>query len=124
SSGCNRLIRDGAVLIRDGADVLEALPPHELQDAPASAPARNLQQALAELPPPPPQRRGLAATHALHQQILERLGPSPTPETELLRDLSLPPQDLAPVLTDLELEGAIRRQPGGLLAKAFPEDED
>ncbi|WP_411351293.1 DNA-processing protein DprA [Leisingera aquaemixtae] len=122
SSGCNRLIRDGAQLVRDAADVLEALPP---LDPPPPAEARpSLQEALAELPPPPPQRRSLAQTHALHQQILGRLGPSPTSETELLRGLALPPHELAPALTDLELEGAILRQPGGLLCKAFPDDND
>ncbi|MDC0657470.1 DNA-processing protein DprA [Leisingera sp. SS27] len=120
SSGCNRLIRDGATLIRDASDVLEALPP---QDVPASAP-QDLHQALAALPPQPPQRRSLAETHALHQQILGSLGPSPTSETQLIRDLSLPPQDLAPALTDLELEGAICREPGGLLSRAYPEDKD
>ncbi|UWQ36379.1 DNA-processing protein DprA [Leisingera aquaemixtae] len=122
SSGCNRLIRDGAQLVRDAADVLEALPP---LDPPPPAEARpSLQEALAELPPPPPQRRSLAQTHALHQQILGRLGPSPTSETELMRGLALPPHELAPALTDLELEGAILRQPGGLLCKAFPDDSD
>ncbi|KIC30817.1 DNA-processing protein DprA [Leisingera sp. ANG-M6] len=123
SSGCNRLIRDGATLVRDASDVLEALPPQELPAVPASAP-QDLQQALAALPPPPPQRRSLAETHALHQQILGRLGPSPTSETQLIRDLSLPSQDLAPALTDLELDGAIRREPGGLLSRAYPEDDD
>lgn len=122
SSGCNRLIRDGAMLVRDAADVLEALPQQDPLPAPAAA--ESLQETLASLPPPPPQRRSLAQTNALHQQILGRLGPSPTSETELLRDLSLPPHELAPALTDLELDGAIRRQPGGLLSKAFPDDGD
>lgn len=122
SSGCNRLIRDGAQLVRDAADVLEALPPLDLPPRPV--PETSLQEALAELPPPPPQRRSLAQTHALHQQILGRLGPSPTSETELMRGLALPPHELAPALTDLELEGAILRQPGGLLCKAFPDDSD
>lgn len=122
SSGCNRLIRDGALLVRDAADVLEALPPLDLPPRPV--PETSLQEALAELPPPPPQRRSLAQTHALHQQILGRLGPSPTSETELMRGLALPPHELAPALTDLELEGAILRQPGGLLCKAFPDDSD
>lgn len=122
SSGCNRLIRDGAQLVRDAADVLEALPPLDLPPRPV--PETSLREALAELPPPPPQRRSLAQTHALHQQILGRLGPSPTSETELMRGLALPPHELAPALTDLELEGAILRQPGGLLCKAFPDDSD
>ena len=121
SSGCNRLIRDGALLVRDAADVLAALPPQEPVHAPAAQ--EPLQQALAVLPPPPPERRSLAETHALHQQILGRLGPSPTSEAQLIRDLALAPQQLAPALTDLELEGAIRRQPGGLLSKAFPEED-
>lgn len=123
SSGCNWLIRDGAILVRDAADVLEALPPPE-QDRPPAADPQDLRQALAALPPPPPQRRSLADTHALHQQILGRLGPSPTSEAQLIRDLSLPPQQIAPALTDLELEGAVRRQPGGMLSKTFPGDED
>ncbi|NVK16775.1 MAG: DNA-protecting protein DprA [Rhodobacteraceae bacterium] len=123
SSGCNRLIRDGATLVRDAQDVLEALPPQEIAAAQAAAP-QDLQQALAALPPPPPQQRSLAETHALHQQILGSLGPSPTSETQLIRDLSLPPQDLGPALTDLELEGAICRDPGGLLSRAYPEDKD
>ncbi|KIC09907.1 DNA processing protein DprA [Leisingera sp. ANG-M1] len=124
SSGCNRLIRDGAVLIRDAADVLEALPPMEPAADAAPAPQDSLQDVLAALPAPPPEKRSLADTHALHQQILGRLGPSPTPEAELLRDLALPPQELAPALTDLELEGAITRQPGGLLSRALPEEKD
>ncbi|QAX30491.1 DNA-processing protein DprA [Leisingera sp. NJS204] len=123
SSGCNRLIRDGALLVRSAADVLEALPPQDLPQEQAPA-AGSPQQALAGLPQQPPERRSLAQTNALHQQILGRLGPSPTSESDLLRELSLPPQLLAPALTDLELEGAIRRQPGGLLSKAFPENED
>ncbi|NSY39487.1 DNA-processing protein DprA [Leisingera sp. ANG59] len=123
SSGCNRLIRDGAALVRDANDVLEALPPQGMPAAPASAP-QDIHQALAALPPQPQGRRSLAETHALHQQILGSLGPSPTSETQLIRDLSLPPQDLAPALTDLELEGAIRREPGGLLSRAYPEDKD
>ncbi|MFW8637080.1 DNA-processing protein DprA [Cribrihabitans pelagius] len=123
ASGCNMLIRDGAQLVRGAEDVLAALPPlpeaAEAQAAPeAPPPAKALSAALADLPPPPPQKRSLAETHALHQQILDRLGPSPTPEEALLRDLALTPGDLAPALTDLELEGALSRGPGGLLCRA------
>jgi DNA processing protein len=38
-------------------------------------------------------------------------------EDQLLRDLRAAPAALAPVLLDLELEGLVERQPGGLLAR-------
>ncbi|MEY8800823.1 DNA-processing protein DprA [Leisingera sp. XS_AS12] len=123
SSGCNRLIRDGAVLVRNAADVIDALPPAQpAQPRPRPQPATN-QRSPVEVPAAQPQHRSLAETHALHQQILDRLGPSPTSETVLMRDLALPPQDLAPALTDLELDGSILRQPGGLLSKCAPDDD-
>ena len=124
SSGCNRLIRDGALLIRDANDILNALPPLAAPPAaPTSRPA-SLRDAMAELPAPPPQRRSLADTNALHQKILGCLGPSPTSESDLMRDLALPPQELSPALTDLELDGTIQRQPGGLLSRALPGERD
>ncbi|MCB1363599.1 MAG: DNA-processing protein DprA [Rhodobacteraceae bacterium] len=108
ASGCNMLIRDGAQLVRNAADVIAALP----APAPAPAPARDL---LSDLPPPP-ERRGLRETAALHQEILSRLGPSPTAEDQLIRDLAAPAGQVAPALVDLELDGRISRQAGGLLS--------
>jgi len=113
AAGCNMLIRDGATLIRNAEDVTEALP---RAAAPAPPPAQP-ELALADIPPPPPERRDLRETAALHSLILERLGPSPLAEDQLIRDLRAPAQAVAPVLTDLELDGRIVRQPGGLLAR-------
>ncbi|WP_282077899.1 DNA-processing protein DprA [Epibacterium ulvae] len=110
AAGCNMLIRDGATLVRNGADVLAALPP--------SAPKPpNPQPRLEDLPPPPPEQRNLRETHALHQHILARLGPAPTAEDQLIRDISVPARDIAPILTELELNGEIDRSPGGLLSR-------
>ncbi len=108
AGGCNMLIRDGARLVRGADDVIEALP---LADAPA--PQGELP---FELPEPPPEKRSLRETADLHGQILARLGQAPLAEDQLIRDLSAPAGQVAPVLTDLELEGRIRRQPGGLLS--------
>ena len=112
AAGCNMLIRDGAVLVRSGADVIEAL-------APAEQPQQNAQP---ELPIPaaaaPPQKRSLRETAALHLQILARLGPSPVAEDQLIRDMAAPARTVAPVLVDLELSGKIKRQAGGLLSLA------
>ncbi|MCW1955582.1 MAG: DNA-processing protein DprA [Roseobacter sp.] len=111
ASGCNMLIRDGATLVRSASDVLETL-------APLVPAAQTAQPALAlDIPPPPPERRGLAETAALHQQILSRLGPSPLPEDQLIRDLAAPASLVGPALVELELDGKINRAAGGLLTK-------
>lgn len=128
ASGCNILIRDGAHLIRNVEDILEALPPLETPRA-TDQPALDLPEptASANQGERPPQRReparkdqdgnaALRKAAALHQQILDRLGPSPLAEDQLIRDLGAPAGKVSPVLTDLELDGRIRRQPGGLLS--------
>ena len=112
AAGCNMLIRDGAQLVRNAADVIAALPER-------GAAARPAQPDLwAEIPAPPPEKRSLRETAALHQQILARLGPSPVAEDQLIRDLSVPAGRVGPVLVDLELDGKIQRQSGGLLSLA------
>ncbi|RXV59842.1 DNA-protecting protein DprA [Roseovarius sp. A46] len=116
AAGCNMLIRDGATLVRNAADVIEALPrsPEATQaemplaPAPTQAPERS----------PPPSRRTLRDTAALHRQILSRLGPSPLAEDQLIRDLASPAQTVAPALVALELDGRITRHPGGLVSLA------
>lgn len=114
AAGCNQLIRDGAVLVRGPADVLEVL-------GMPSVPAPDLPQAVLPVLPPPhdraPQTRPLPETAALHSLILARLGPSPTAEDQLIRDLSLPPAAMAQALITLELDGRILRQSGGLLSR-------
>ncbi|QYX57563.1 DNA-processing protein DprA [Roseovarius sp. SCSIO 43702] len=117
ASGCNMLIRDGARLVRSAEDVIEALPPMTGHGTGAAA---ELPLAPPPEPPaaPPRDRRSLRETAALHQQILDRLGPSPLAEDQLIRDLGAAAHDVSPVLVDLELEGRITRQAGGLLSKS------
>ena len=110
ASGCNMLIRDGALLVRGPQDVLEAL------GAPCSVqPEPELR--LAPLPGPAAAQRPLKEVALLHSMILNRLGPSPLAEDQLMRDLNVSPAQLSPELLTLELEGRIARQPGGLLAR-------
>ena len=109
ASGCNMLIRDGAVLVRNASDVLEAIAPL----APHT-PELPLKTSL----PRPKDRRTLSETASLHGQILARLGPAPLPEDQLIRDLNARSETVVPVLVELELEGSIDRGPGGLLPRA------
>ena len=89
-------------------DVLAAL---ELGGAPA-APAAAPPQTVT----PQPTRDGRDQSD-LHQRILDRLGPSPLGEDQLLRDLAISPAEAAADLLTLELDGKIKRAPGGLLSR-------
>lgn len=164
--GCNALIRDGAVLVRNAEDIIAALPPQDhLQDhlpvtptpdrvrtKPASPKALSVAQVTTsalhdvgqnvatpsalpspgpsacdisrqtDVPPPPPERRSLQETSALHQLILARLGPSPTASDQVMRELNVPAQTFSPIITELELDGKIDRFPGGLLARHSDKD--
>ena len=109
ASGCNMLIRDGATLVRNADDILAVIGTAE---RPVS------KKDLFTEPRPTRQPRTLQETAQLHSQILNRLGPSPIAEDQLIRDLELSPGDAAPALLDLELDGRIERRSGGLLALA------
>ena len=113
AAGCNMLIRDGATLVRSAEDVIEALG--------GMAPTDEKQLSLLppDLPPAPKRRKPVGTIANLHAQILARLGPSPIAEDQLIRDLQAPPAAITPALVDLELDGQISRQPGGLLTKAL-----
>ncbi len=110
ASGCNLLIRDGARLVRNAGDVIEALGPICAAAAP--------QPELPLVPEAAPQKRSLRDTAALHGEILARLGPSPLAEDQLIRDLDGRSREVAAQLTDLELSGRIKRHPGGLISLA------
>lgn len=113
AAGCNMLIRDGATLVRSAADVLEVIGPAQQPETPSAGTVAN-----ADGPPAKrPAQRSLREVAALHRQILSRLGPSPLAEDQLIRDLKVPPARIAPALVDLEMEGRIARQPGGLLSR-------
>ncbi|MDZ7904681.1 MAG: DNA-processing protein DprA [Cypionkella sp.] len=116
AAGCNGLIRDGAVLVRSSADVIEALGlPSGVAAAPRPAARR---ETVADLTPSAPPARNLQDTSALHQQILSRLGPSPVAEDQLLRDVGAIGAQMGPALVALELDGLILRHAGGLISRA------
>ncbi len=118
AAGCNHLIRDGATLVRDVADAIEAL-------GPALARWREAEPTLSWQPPvkatrasaPRPDAARSLGPDDLRDRILDRLGPSPLAEDQLIRDLGSGAALVAPALMDLELEGRVIRQPGGLLAR-------
>lgn len=145
AAGCNRLIRDGAALVRGADDVLAVLGIEDAGKAarPVTPPPDGPQRVAATLARPgpavgytlPSPRQGAlrdgggpVGAHpavsrdaggpvlpraTLEGRLLARLGPSPTAEEVLLRDLGQPAAALLPVLARLELTGRIARQHGG-----------
>ena len=105
AGGCNRLIRDGATLIRNVEDVLDVL-----QRLQATVRADTLPQA-APIPAAPSRPLGL------EKRILDLLGPSPVAEDQLIRDLALSAAVISPALVLLEIQGSVRRHPGGLISR-------
>lgn len=108
SAGCNMLIRDGAVLVRGAADVMEALQLPRPEPARATAPS---------IPATRPEPRSPAETAALHGAILDRLSPAPLDEDALIRGLGGAAGEIAREIVALELDGRIARDPGGLVRR-------
>ncbi len=145
AAGCNRLIRDGATLVQGVADVLDALAPLLAGDAvrPAQPSLPLAPEPLARQEPMRAQARPRAAAApraegavqaramARHRvtpdrapppadaraRLLDALSPSPAAEDQVLRDTGLPRAAFAAALTELELDGSVRRSPGGLLSR-------
>ncbi|MCX7567607.1 DNA-processing protein DprA [Sulfitobacter sp. F26169L] len=111
AAGCNILIRDGATLVRNASDIIEALGPlhEEAPERPIAAPTSK--------PVPPKPKRSLRETASLHLSILQRLGPSPVAEDQLIRDLQISSAAMTPALVELEMDGKVRRSAGGLLSR-------
>ncbi len=107
ASGANILIRDGAALVRSASDIIEALEREEMPKARVT-----IDNAMPARP-----GRTKGETQALHAQILDRLGPTPVPEDQVIRDIGAPADAVSPEIVTLELEGRITRDAGGLLSR-------
>ncbi len=111
--GCNALIRDGATLVRGIEDIIETLGAPERHDP---SPPREPRVARAK-PPGRPTATPPPDTTDLGPRLLALLGPSPTPEDHLIRDLGCDAATFATAVLGLELDGQIVRHPGGTLSR-------
>jgi DNA processing protein len=99
SRGTNRLLRDGAKLLLDVRDVLDAI-------------------GIEAMPPPPPEPATeceRAQLSALARAVLAELAGSPASRDALGRRLARSPDALAPALLELELAGRIAEDRDGRL---------
>lgn len=100
AQGCNLLIRDGATLIQNAADVMEMIRPIDPRGVRAPAPPYR---------PGPPAEPDAAERVA----ITGLLGPVPVAVDEVIRQSGAAPAAVAMVLLELELAGRLERHAGG-----------
>jgi len=99
AQGCNQLIRDGATLVQNAADVVEAIRPFASQVRSASS-----HYEVAAEP--------MNGEDAL-DIVEELLGPSPVPVDEIIRLSGAPSGAVQMALLELDLAGRLDRHAGG-----------
>ena len=100
AQGCNGLIRDGATLVQNAADVIEAIRPFG-SIARVASPVTPF-----ELP-------AIDAGSDERGLVEQLLGPSPVPVDEIVRLSQLPSGIVQLVLLELDLAGRLDRHAGG-----------
>ena len=114
AEGTNRLIKQGATLVTEAGDILEALGPSlgpGFAEAHSSR-ARPL-ESIAPEPVPPP----LLADRD-RQRLVDALGPAPIDIDELVRATGLPIRAVQVMLMELALAGRIERHGSQLVSLA------
>lgn len=99
AQGCNQLIRDGATLVQNAADVMEAIHPIEPGVRSASMPFDHA----------PESANGADALGVVE----ELLGPSPVPVDEIIRQSGASSGAVQMALLELDLAGRLDRHAGG-----------
>jgi DNA processing protein len=101
AQGCNQLIREGAILIQNAADVLEAV---------GGIDARMVRQGRFDFAAEP-----VSADVVAHEReaVVGLLGHAPVPVDEVIRLSGLGPAVVQTVLLELELAERLDRQAGG-----------
>ena len=99
AQGCKQLIRDGATLIQNAADVVEAVRPF----------ATQVRSPTTMFEPAPEQLNG----HDALGLVEELLGPSPVPVDEIIRLSGASSGAVQMALLELDLAGRLERHAGG-----------
>ena len=112
--GCNDLLRHGATLTENAADILSQLGP-QLRGAEPLRPNRPVAMPVA-LQLPSQSTAHPVSEEAGQELILGRLGPTPVAVDELVRQCQMSAAAVATLLLELELAGRVERHPGNLVS--------
>lgn len=111
AAGANGLLKEGAILVTEPADILSALAPLVGPQAP---PALSLEEPPDFSATPPPDADDRA-------RVVEALGPAPIPIDEIIRHTGLEAAQVFMVLLELDLAGRLERHAGGQVSLLFPD---
>jgi len=100
AQGCNLLIRDGAILVQNAADVMETIRPFDVRPVAEEGDGYSAE---------PPSDIAKAA----RQGVIDLLSPTPVAIDEIVRQSGLAPAVVQTVLLELELAGRLERHAGG-----------
>lgn len=101
SAGCHDLIRDGAILVTDGSQILEDLSNLPLQVAPTS-----------KQPAMEPEIKSYLDLPEDENKVMKAIGPDEWQLDELVSRADLPIHQLSVALMKLELKGLVLNSPG------------
>ena len=104
AAGANDLLKQGATLVTDAADIISVLTP--IMGAPVRGSFEEPDDGGAPIEPQPSER----------SKILALLGPTPVSLDDLIRLSGAPAAVVRAVLLELELAGRIERHGGGMLS--------
>jgi DNA processing protein len=104
AAGTNDLIKQGATLVTDATDIIQAVAP--IMERPL---ATGLREDDGDPPAPDPQADE-------RQRIIGLLGPTPVSIDDLVRLAGLSPAIVRTVLLELELAGRLERHGGGMVS--------
>ena len=111
--GANRLIRDGATLVQNGEDILEAL---AAQVRTVEEPARG----FLEWAPRDHEPAGPKEISRIRDQVKEALSYTPLHRDEILREIDAPASLVIDALVDLVLAGEAEEHSGGRFSLREP----
>ncbi|WP_026380189.1 DNA-processing protein DprA [Afifella pfennigii] len=109
ASGTNGLIKKGARLVTDAADIVEALSPM------LALPKREGFE-LPKKTPPPAMVEPAGEERA---KVVDALGPVPVTVDDLIAETGLAARIVSVILLELELAGRLERHPGGRISLIF-----
>ncbi|MDQ1185790.1 DNA processing protein [Agrobacterium larrymoorei] len=114
--GTNRLIKDGATLVTEAADILDALSPmmEPSFDLPHVARDGTEDQPIS-------QSAGHHAGDKERAILAEALGPSPVETDDIIRHTGLPASTVYLLLLELDIAGKLNRHSGGRISMIMAE---